>query len=125
MRSSHSPVRRKRCFSPMRKGGIIDGSYRYPSRFIFNVDKNLLAYTDELDDSLVYETNWNIASSEKMLEANSSGPAFKPGDKIVHSILGAGEVVDIDTEKAAYVIQFDGIGTLRKINYKANLKSDR
>ena len=116
---------KKTLFLTDAEGRNLDGSFRYPSRFIFNVDKSLLAYTDELDDSLVYETNWNISSSEKMLAVNSSGPAFKPGDRIVHSIMGAGEVVDIDHDKVAYVIQFDDIGTLRKINYNANLKSDR
>ncbi|MDR3562485.1 MAG: 3'-5' exonuclease [Negativicutes bacterium] len=105
------------------EGRNLDGSYRYPSRFIFNVDKALLAYTDELDDSLVYETNWNITSSEKMLEANSSGPAFTPGDRVVHSIMGAGEVVDVDGDKAAYVIKFDTIETMRKINFKAKLEA--
>jgi DNA helicase-2/ATP-dependent DNA helicase PcrA len=104
------------------EGRNLDGSYRYPSRFIFNVDKALLAYTNELDDSLVYETNWNIASSEKMLAAQASGPAFKPGDRVVHSIMGAGEVVDIDSDKAAYAIKFDDLGTVRKINFKAKLE---
>ncbi len=55
------------------EGRNLDGSYRFPSRFIFNVDKTLLAYTDELDERLVSETNWNISHSEKMLEATSSG----------------------------------------------------
>ena len=106
------------------EGRNLDGSYRYPSRFILNVDKKLLAYTEELDDSLVSGTTWNITSHEKMLEEISAGPAFKPGKRVVHSILGVGQVVDIDCEKAAYVIKFDGIGTLRKINFKAKLESE-
>ena len=106
------------------EGRNFDGSYRYPSRFIFNVDKVLLAYTHELDDSLVYETNWNITSSEKMLAAQASGPAFKPGDRVVHSIMGAGAVVDIDRDTAAYVIKFDDLGTVRKINFKAKLEAE-
>lgn len=115
---------KKALFITDAEGRNLDGSYRYPSRFIFNVDKALLAYTGELDDSLVYETNWNITSSEKMLEAQSSGPAFKPGDRVVHSIMGAGEVVDIDRDKAAYVIKFDAIGTVRKINFKVKLEAE-
>jgi DNA helicase-2/ATP-dependent DNA helicase PcrA len=104
------------------EGRNLDGSYRYPSRFIFNVDKTLITYTDELDDRLVSETNWNISHSEKMLEATSSGSSYKPRDRVVHSIMGAGEVVDIDSDKAAYVIKFDSLGTLRKINFKAKLE---
>jgi DNA helicase-2/ATP-dependent DNA helicase PcrA len=106
------------------EGRNFDGSHRYPSRFIFNVDKALLVYTNELDDSLVYETNWNITSSEKMLAAQASGPVFKPGDRIVHSILGSGAVIDIEYDKAAYVIKFDDLGTMRKINFKAKLEAE-
>lgn len=115
---------KKALFITDAEGRNLDGSYRCPSRFIFNVDKALLAYTNELDDRLVYETNWNITSSEKVLEAKSSGLTFKAGDRIVHSIMGTGEVVDIDSAKAAYVIKFDGIGTLRKINFKAKLEAE-
>jgi DNA helicase-2/ATP-dependent DNA helicase PcrA len=104
------------------EGRNLDGSYRYPSRFIFNVDKILLAYTDELDERLVSETNWNISHSEKILEATSSGFSYKPGDRVVHNIMGPGGVVDIDRDKAAYVIKFDNIETLRKINFKAKLE---
>lgn len=115
---------KKALFITDAEGRNLDGSYRYPSRFIFNVDKDLLVYTDELDDSLVYETNWNITSSEKMLAAQASGPAFKPGDRVVHGIMGAGAVVDIDRDKAAYVIKFDNLGTVRKINFKAKLEAE-
>jgi len=103
------------------EGWHLDGSTRLPSRFIFNVDKALLSYTDELDAGLVQETNRNIRDHEKMLETIAAGPAFQPGDRVVHSILGRGEVVDIDRDKAAYTIRFDGIGTPRKINFKAKL----
>ncbi len=105
------------------EGRNLDGSYRYPSRFIFNVDKTLLAYTGELDDSLVYDTNWHINSSEKRLKASAARLSFKPGDRIVHSIMGAGEVVAIDRDQAAYLIKFDNLGTLRKISFKAKLEA--
>ncbi|MHC1719394.1 MAG: ATP-dependent helicase [Clostridiaceae bacterium] len=106
------------------EGRNLDGSFRYPSRFIFNVDKALLSYTEKLDDSLVSETNWNISYSEKMLEATASDLPFNAGDRIMHSIMGAGEVIDIDIDKAAYVIKFDNIGTLRQISFKANLTAE-
>jgi DNA helicase-2/ATP-dependent DNA helicase PcrA len=105
------------------EGRNLDGSYRYPSRFIFNVDKTLLAYTNELDDNLIYESNWHISSSERMLETSASELSFKPGDRIVHSIMGAGEVVDIDRDQAAYLINFDDLKTQRKISFKAKLES--
>ncbi len=104
------------------EGRNLDGSFRYPSRFIFNVDKNLLAYTTELDDNLICETNWNISNSERILESPYAKLPFKLGDRIVHSIMGAGEVVDIDRNNTAYLIKFDDLATLRRINFKAKLE---
>ena len=104
------------------EGRNLDGSYRYPSRFIFNVDKALLTYTGELDESLVYETNWRI-SSERLLEVSAAGLSFRPGDRILHGIMGAGEVVDIDRDNAAYLIKFDNLSTPRKISFKARLET--
>lgn len=105
------------------EGRNLDGSYRYPSRFIFNVDKALLSYTHELNESLVSESTWNIRSSETMLEAASSQPDFRPGDRILHNIMGNGEVVDVDKDQAAYMIKFDGLETLRKISFKVKLEA--
>ncbi|AET69718.1 DNA/RNA helicase, superfamily I [Desulfosporosinus orientis DSM 765] len=106
------------------EGRNLDGSYRYPSRFIFNVDKNLLVYTAELDEGLVKESNWQIGSSEKLIEAKSSEFPFQPGDRIVHSIMGAGEVMGINREKAAYLIKFDNLGTVRNISLRAKIEGE-
>ncbi len=103
------------------EGRNLDGSFRYPSRFIFNIDKTLLAYTNQLDDNLIYAANCNITSSEKMLESLASGPSFQPGDRIVHSIMGTGEVKDIDRDQAFYLIKFDDLATPRKISFKVKL----
>ncbi len=102
-----------------------DGSYRYPSRFIFNVDLELLRYTNELDPRLVFEAGQIIAGSEKMLELSSGTLGFMPGDRVVHAVMGAGEVLELDREKNAYVIQFDSLGTKRKISMKAKLEPER
>lgn len=106
------------------QGRNLDGSYRYPSRFIFNVDKGLLAYTEELDESLLYESNWRISNSEKVMEAMSSEPTFKPGDRVIHSIMGAGEVVGIDRAQAAYIIKFDDLRTARNISLRAKIERE-
>ncbi|MEA4926032.1 MAG: 3'-5' exonuclease [Syntrophomonadaceae bacterium] len=103
------------------EGRNLDGSFRYPSRFIFNIDKTLLAYTDQLDDNLIYVANCNITSSEKILKSLASGPSFQPGDRIVHSIMGAGAVKDIDRNQAFYLIKFDDLETPRKISFKVKL----
>lgn len=107
------------------EGRNLDGSFRYPSRFIFNVDRDLLRYTSELEPRLVMEAQSAIEASDKMLERLSAAPAFAPGDRIVHSIMGAGEIVGIDTEKNAYLIKFDNLATQRKISMKTMLERER
>ena len=77
-----------------------DGSHRYPSRFIFNVDRSLLTYTNELDPRIVSDGRLAVEANEKMLELRSLGPAFGAGDRIVHSIMGAGEILDVDRGSA-------------------------
>ncbi|MEA4889946.1 MAG: UvrD-helicase domain-containing protein [Clostridiaceae bacterium] len=103
------------------EGRNLDGSYRFPSRFILNVDKNLLNYTDELDESLVSETNWLVSRSEAAIESKTAGLPFLPGSRIVHPVFGAGEVIDIDRDQNAYIIQFDALDTTRKISVNAKL----
>jgi DNA helicase-2/ATP-dependent DNA helicase PcrA len=101
-----------------------DGSHRYPSRFIFNVDRSLLQYTGELDPRLVSDAKLSVESNEKVLELHSRGPAFGPGDRVVHSIMGAGEILGIDRGSGAYVVKFDDIPTPRKISMTAKLERE-
>lgn len=103
------------------EGRNFDGSYRYPSRFIFNIDKSLIEYTEELSDDLLSECNWKISNSEKTLKVLAAALSFEIGDRVVHNILGAGEVVDINRNKSAYIIKFEKIPTLRNISFKAKL----
>lgn len=100
-------------------GRNLDGSFRYPSRFIFNVDKPLLAYTQELNQSLISESGWHIDSSERSLER--AAERFEVGDRVIHGIMGAGEIVGMDVGRSAYVIKFDTLETLRNISFRAKL----
>ncbi|MBQ7637450.1 MAG: UvrD-helicase domain-containing protein [Clostridia bacterium] len=99
-----------------------DGSYRYPSRFIFNIDKKLLTYTDELDERLVDEALQTYARSDRLLEACSADKTLKPGDRVNHFIMGNGTVTGIDGQKKAYRIQFDGMKTERMISFSAKME---
>ena len=106
-------------------GRNLDGSCRYPSRFIFNVDRSLLDCSGDLDESLAQATRAEIASQEKMLAALAVAPAFQPGDRIAHSVLGTGEIVSVDRDQSAYVIRFDSTDTPRTINFRARLELAR
>ena len=103
------------------EGRNLDGTNRYPSRFIFNVSKQLLQYTTELPDSLAAEASWHISGSERTMETVATQKPLSVGDRVVHSVMGAGVIVGIDYVKSAYQIQFSELGTVRAISFRARL----
>ena len=112
----------KRLFITDAEGKNLDGSYRYPSRFVFNVDRQLLEYTNELEAGLVYDAQKVIGASEQTLAFASGTQGFKIGQRVRHAVMGTGEITDIDREKSAYIIKFDALDTVRKISFKAKLE---
>jgi DNA helicase-2/ATP-dependent DNA helicase PcrA len=107
------------------EGRSLDGSYRVPSRFIFNVDEPLLQYTAPLPSHLAEDAAARIAAHGRALEAAEAHKTFAVGDRVVHSVMGPGEIADIDRVKSAWLIRFDELGTARWISFKARLYEER
>ncbi|MBQ8837497.1 MAG: UvrD-helicase domain-containing protein [Clostridia bacterium] len=103
-------------------GRNFDGTPRYPSRFILDVDDGLLNYVPKPRESLIEEAKQHIENSQKWLKDESERPYIAVGTRVKHPILGKGTVVDIDEGKSAYLIQFDGIDTPRAISQRAKLE---
>ena len=95
---------------------------RYPSRFIFDIDKPLLNYEVELPPQLITKTRQYIKESDSALEKKSALAALQEGDLVEHKIMGRGTVVSIDRNTATYTIKFEKIETPRKMSFKAPLK---
>lgn len=102
------------------EGRSIDGSFRYPSRFVFDIDRQYLDYTSELNESLKAEAERYISSVQNRLTAQTQELRFTVGQRVMHDIMGGGMVVDIDRGRMAYVIRFDSLPTPRRINFRAN-----
>ena len=100
------------------EGKNLDGSYRYPSRFIFNVEKKYLSYVVELDEKLVFDAEWEIEKSEKEVDFDIDNLPFAVGDMIRHKVFGSGTISEIDKENQVYVVRFDGMPTERRLNVK-------
>ncbi|HWQ58119.1 MAG TPA: UvrD-helicase domain-containing protein [Clostridia bacterium] len=103
-------------------GRNLDGSFRYPSRFVLDIDKNLVQYDVELPESLVREAQWKARGTDIVLEAASNGLPFAVGDAVLHLVMGRGVVTSIDEAACAYVVQFDEIPTPRKLSFRAKLE---
>ena len=100
------------------EGKNLDGSYRYPSRFIFNVEKKYLSYVVELDEKLVFDAEWEIEKSEKDMDFDIDNLPFAVGDMIRHKVFGNGTISEIDKENQVYVVRFDGMPTERRLSVK-------
>ncbi|MDO4459821.1 MAG: UvrD-helicase domain-containing protein [Clostridia bacterium] len=104
------------------EGKNLDGSFRYPSRFIFNIDKELLDYKVELDPLMVGEAQQYINASDLTLSSSAANLDIETGDRVRHNIMGDGTVIEVDRNKNCYIIKFDDLSTNRKISFKAKLE---
>ena len=103
--------------------GTVQGfGYRYPSRFIFDVDKELLNYEVELPEHLVRKSALEIKHSQDKLEKLSELSGLSTGDMVLHNILGKGQILEIDLTKHVYTVKFENVATPRKMSFKAPLK---
>ena len=102
-------------------GRNFDGTDRYPSRFLLDIDPGLLEQSGERDDMLLDNARSYIAISERTLRGSADAAAFRPGQRVRHSILGTGTMLELDEAKQAWLIRFDGLPTPRRISFRARL----
>ena len=103
------------------EGRNFDGSFRYPSRFLFNVDEPLLVREGMEDTRLLRDAFRHIEASERLLAPASEQAQFQPGDRVRHAIMGDGMIVEVDLAASAYVVQFYILPTQRRISFRAKL----
>ena len=113
---------KKRLYLSEAKGRNLDGSPRYPSRFILDIDQNLLEYDRKPEEGLIKEAREYIELSSRCLLTDEAPSHYPIGQKILHKIFGSGTIVDVDTEKSAYAILFDGMETPRTISFRVKLE---
>ena len=113
---------KKRLYLSEAKGRNLDGSPRYPSRFILDIDQNLLEYDRKPEEGLIKEAREYIELSSRCLLTDEAPYHYPIGQKILHKIFGPGTIVDVDTEKSAYAILFDGMETPRTISFRVKLE---
>lgn len=100
------------------EGVNYDGSFRYPSRFIFDIGREYLQYETELEESLIENTNKIIKHSENMI--GNAKAMLKSGDKIIYEFFGKGEITNVT--KNLYVVKFNDFKTERNLSFNAPLK---
>lgn len=97
-----------------------DDSFRYPSRFIFNIDRDTIDYVNELPQRLVDDTKSYIAANEARIYPPDT--ELKPGDRVRHKVFGEGVITDIRGDIGCYVIKFDKVATERNLKIGTGLE---
>ncbi|MGN1001786.1 MAG: ATP-dependent helicase [Oscillospiraceae bacterium] len=112
----------KRLYLSEAEGRNYDGSPRYPSRFLLDIDQPLLRYTQEPRESLLREARGYIESSRRYLPEDDSAAHFPVGQRVRHALFGTGTVLEVDLDQGAHVVQFDEMQTPRRISFRAKLE---
>ena len=103
------------------QGFNLEGAPRYPSRFLFDIDQQLLDYEPAADEKLQEEARNYIAVASKWLEPEESG-ILAVGTSIRHKVFGTGKISGVDFTKKTYLVVFDNMETKRQLSFKAPLE---
>ena len=101
-------------------GSNYDGSFRYPSRFLFNAEEENLDYAVPLDPALKEDAMDHIRRTEDMGPAPER-PNESVGKRVLHPVFGEGSVIGIPRDQEGYIVQFDGMVTPRTFGAAAKL----
>ena len=93
-------------------GTNYDGSFRYPSRFLFNAEQENVDYAVPLDPSLIEGAMDTIRKTEDV-DAPRNEKNELVGKRVLHPVFGEGRIIGLPREQEGYIIQFETIVTPR------------
>ena len=99
-----------------------DGMPRYPSRFVLDIDPDLVEFSTPLEDSLVKDARAYAKAQDRKLGSQSQHPVYPNGTRIGHPVFGEGAIVSYDAESRAYEVKFDSMKTTRTLSVNAKLE---
>ncbi len=101
-------------------GTNYDGSFRCPSRFLFNAEKENVEYAVPLDPELEERAMEQIRRTEDT-GASQPGKADMTGKRILHPVFGEGTVIGIPRGQEGVIVQFSAMVTPRTFGPSAKL----
>ena len=101
-------------------GTNYDGSFRYPSRFLFNAEQENVDYAVPLDPDLI-ESAMNKIRETEDLEPRKEAPPEFIGKRVLHPVFGEGTVIGKPRDQEGYIIQFDSMVTPRTFGTAAKI----
>ncbi len=102
-------------------GTNYDGSFRYPSRFLFNAEKENVEYAVPLDPDLEDRALEQIRRTEDTVQ-RPERPCEIIGKRVRHPIFGEGSIIGTPRGQEGVIIQFDTMVTPRTFGPTAKLE---
>ena len=102
----------------------MDGSPRYPSRFLLDIRDDLLTFTKTPREDLIRQAREYIGFSSRFLDDAAAAQGFAPGTRVRHAVFGAGTVLDVDPVQRSQLVQFDAMPTPRAISLRVKLERE-
>ena len=97
------------------EGIFNDGSVRFPSRFLLDIDNSLLDFDPAPSNALIAEARDEIAAKDaRFVNSIYAQQALSVGQRVHHAAFGDGVVLAIEND--AVKVQFDSINTPRALS---------
>ena len=103
-------------------GRNFDGSPRYPSRFILDIDMDLLHFTEAPKAGLLKEAESYIQLVDSHFRRSDDAAVFHIGDRVRHRAFGLGTIQEVDLDQSAYTIRFDDLPTERRLSLRVKME---
>ena len=92
------------------QGRNFDGSPRYPSRFVLDIDPALISFVPDMDENLLREAKAHIRKTERWMEAESEENRLREGDRVRQGqLLARLDAKDYQLQVNAVQIQYDPV----------------
>ena len=93
-------------------GRAFDGSPRFPSRFLLDIDPDSFDYEVPPRKDLLEAVRVKVACEENKVDAPSK-PAIPVGTRVRHKVFGPGTVQGVNSENGTCCVKFDSLSTTR------------
>ncbi|MDO4492406.1 MAG: UvrD-helicase domain-containing protein [Clostridia bacterium] len=114
----------KRLYLSEAEGRNIDGTPRYPSRFLLDIGKENMVFPIPPRDGLIPKAEAFIRMRSFAILPDEETGVFAEGSRVRHAVFGPGTVLGCDRDKGVHVVLFDGMETPRQISFRAKLERE-
>ena len=99
------------------EGALHGGAFKYPSRFLLEIEENMVVREGKLDPDLFEVTKKRMENGPSSV----NDEIFAVGDEVIHPIWNDGVILNVDIEKSEYAVEFKETGVIRNIRMKYKL----